>query len=290
MPSQWGNTNMALPIRLRSCLSAWGLHAVSRLEGGFRSAVFACTTSTGKEVVVKLAATADEARAEAAALSVWDGTGATIHLIAADFPHAALLLDRVRPATPLPSHGDQVAIAVAADLLRRLHATPAGSFPFPALEQIYARMERRSRADAAYEQRASGDPTRGVAGLQRLDAARSAAQQLCATTERRVLLHGDFLDKNLLWDGAGYVAIDPIPCIGDACSDVGFFAAGRPPATAILSRAVAIATRLGLNSPRAQRWALIWTVLQACQAWRRDQADLDALMSSDAVALLHEEG
>jgi hypothetical protein len=93
-----------------------------------------------------------------------------------------------------------------------------------------------------------------------------------------------------LWDGAGYVAIDPIPCIGDACSDVGFFAAGRPPARAILSRAVAIATRLSLNPQRAQRWAIIWAVLQACQAWRQDQADLEALLSSDAVALLYEEG
>jgi streptomycin 6-kinase len=279
---------MDLPSRLRSCLGNWRLQVVSRLEGGFRSEVFACTTSTGEEVVVKLAVTAEEARVEAAALGAWDGTGATIHLIDADFRHSALLLDRLRPATHLPSNDEPVAIAAAADLLRRLHETPPGSFPFPALEQIYARMERRSREDADYEQRANGDPTRGAAGLLRLDAARTAAKQLCATTERLVLLHGDFLDKNLLWDGTGYVAIDPIPCIGDACSDVGFFAAGHPPATAILSRAVAIATRVGLNLQRAQQWAIIWAVLQACQAWRHDQADLEAFLISDAFELLQE--
>jgi streptomycin 6-kinase len=279
---------MDLPPRLRFCLGNWRLQVVSRLEGGFRSEVFACTTSTGDEVVVKLAATAQEARAEAAALGAWDGTGTTIHLIDADFQHSALLLDRVRPATPLPSNDDSVAIEVAADLLRRLHETPPGSFPFPALEQIYSRMERRSREDADYEQRTNGDPTRGAAGLERLDAARTAAKQLCATTERPVLLHGDFLDKNLLWDGAGYVAIDPIPCIGDACSDVGFFTAGHPPATAILSRAVAIATRVGLNPQRAQQWAMIWAVLQACQAWRPDQADVEAFLSSDAFELPQE--
>ena len=279
---------MNLSSRLRSCLGAWRLQVVSRLEGGFRSEVFACTTSTGEEVVVKLAATADEARAEAAALGAWEGTGAAIHLIAADFQQSALLLNRVRPATLLPSNDDPLAIAVAAALLRRLHETPPGSFPFPTLEQIYARMERRAREDAAYEQRISGDPTRGGAGLERLGAARTTAKRLCATTERPVLLHGDFLDKNLLWDGASYVAIDPIPCIGDACSDVGFFAAGRPPATAIVSRAVAIATRVGLNPQRAQEWAIIWAVLQACQAWRHDQADLEAFLSSDAFELPHE--
>jgi streptomycin 6-kinase len=279
---------MDLPLRLSSCIDTWHLQVASRLEGGFRSTVFACTTSTGDEVVVKLAATAQEARAEAAALSAWDGTGTTIHLIAADFQQAALLMDRVRPATPLPSHDDPVAIAVAADLLPRLHETPPGSFPFPPLEQIYARMERRSREDADYEQRANDDPTRGAAGLQRLDAARTAARQLCTTTERPVLLHGDFLAKNLLWDGTGYVAIDPIPCLGDACSDVGFFAAGHPPAMAIVSRAVAIARRVGLNPQRAQQWAMIWAVLQACQAWRPDQADLEAFLASDTCEPLHE--
>jgi len=279
---------MDLPSRLPSCLDNWRLHVVSRLEGGFRSEVFACTTSNGDEVVVKLAATAEEARVEAAALSAWDDTGTAVHLIDADFEHSALLMDRVRPATHLPSNDDPVAIEVAADLLRRLHETPPGSFPFPDLEQIYARMERQSREDAAYEQRASGDTMQGAAGLHRLDVARTAAKKLCATTERPVLLHGDFLDKNLLWDGAGYVAIDPIPCIGDACSDVGFFAAGGPPATAIISRAGAIATRVGLTPQRAQQWAMIWAVLQACQAWRQDQADLEAFLSSDVFALLHD--
>jgi streptomycin 6-kinase len=48
---------------------------------------------------------------------------------------------------------------------------------------------------------------------------------LCASAGQAVLLHGDFLDKNLLWRGVGYLGIDPIPCIGDPCADVGFFAA-----------------------------------------------------------------
>ena len=43
--------------------------------------------------------------------------------------------------------------------------------------------------------------------------ARAAARKLCATAERAVLLHGDFVGKNLLRSGAGYVAIDPIPRI-----------------------------------------------------------------------------
>lgn len=274
------NADMDLSTRLRSCIDTWHLQNLSRLKGGFRSEVFACTTTDGDEVVLKLTPTPEEARVEAAALGVWAGTGAAVHLIDADFEQSALLLNRIRPATPLPGNDDPVAIEVAAELLTRLHQPSPGDFPFPALEEIYGQLERGSREDAAYEQRASGDPTRGVAGLQRLDAARAAAMSLCATTGRRVLLHGDVLDKNLLWNGTGYVTIDPIPRLGDPCSDVGFFAAGHPPAPAILERAAAIAGRMGLDPHRAQRWAVVWTVLETTSAWRPDQADMEDCLAS----------
>jgi hypothetical protein len=82
------------------------------------------------------------------------------------------------------------------------------------------------------------------------------------------------------------VAIDPIPCIGDPCADAGFFAAGQPPAAGIFPRAAAMATRLGLDRRRTERWAAIWAVLQACQAWRPDQAELEATVSSGAFGQL----
>jgi streptomycin 6-kinase len=105
--------------------------------------------------------------------------------------------------------------------------------------------------------------------------------KLCATTERTVLLHGDFLDKNLLRSSAGYAAIDPIPRIGDPCADVGFFAACHPPPTTILHRAGAVAGHMGLNRQRALRWAAVWAVLQSSQAWREDQSDLEACLSNN---------
>jgi len=65
-----------LPSRLRACIERWHLRLDSRLAGGFRSEVFACATSSGEEVVLKLTGTPEEARTEAAALGVWGGTGA----------------------------------------------------------------------------------------------------------------------------------------------------------------------------------------------------------------------
>lgn len=266
--------------RLTACKRLWHLEGGSRLDGGFRSDVFGCTTAAGAEVVVKLTGTQEQARAEAAALAMWEHTGVSVRLIDADFAHRALILERVRPGTHLPGGDDPVAIEVAADLLTRLHHAPAATFPFPALEETYVHLEDRARDDAAYEQRARGEPTRADAGLQRVDAARTSAMRLCATAGQLVVVHGDFLDKNLLWNGARYVAIDPIPRVADPCADVGLFAAGHRPATGILRRADAIAERMGLDQHRAQRWAAVWTVLQTCHAWRDDQSDLESLVAS----------
>jgi Aminoglycoside/hydroxyurea antibiotic resistance kinase len=95
------------------------------------------------------------------------------------------------------------------------------------------------------------------------------------------VLHGDFAGKNLLRSGAGYVTIDPVPRIGDPCADAGFFAACHPPAATILQRAGAVAGHMSLDRQRALRWAAVWAVLQTCQAWREDQSDVEACLSSD---------
>jgi len=272
--------------RLRACKRHWELDGGSRLDGGFHSNVFGCTTARGEEVVVKLTATRRDAQAEAAALAAWASSGAIARLLDVSIEQGALLVERSRPGTHLPGGDDPVAVEVAAGLLNSMHRANPGTFPFQTIEEIYGQLETQAREDADFEQQASGDPTRGAAGLQRLDAARTAAMNLCATTGHAVLLHGDFLDKNLLWDGAGYVAIDPIPRIGDPCADVGFFAACHPPATAIQQRADATAEHMGLDRYRAQRWAAVWTVLQACQAWREDQSDVEACLSGDAFESL----
>jgi streptomycin 6-kinase len=273
--------------RLSACKRIWHLEGGSRLDGGFRSEVFGCTTAAGAEVVVKLTVTQEQARAEAAAQAMWEDTGATVRLIDADLEHSALILERIRPGTHLPGGDDPAAIEVAADLLARLHRARAARFPFPALEEIHGHLEDQARDNAAHEQQARDAPTRGEAGLRRLGAARTAAMRLCATARRTVLLHGDFLDKNLLRNGARYVAVDPIPRVGDPCADVGFFAAGHRPATGILRRADAIAGPMGLDRHRAQRCAAVWTVLQICHAWREDQSDLETcLVSSEFEQLL----
>lgn len=260
----------------------WRLEPANPMTGGFRSEVLGCTTASGAQVIIKYGSAPQAVQAEAAALHAWAGTGAAARLIDADFELQCLLLERVIPGTHLPTGNDLVAIEAAVALISSLHHVPAPAFEFPALQDYYAEAERRARDDAAYEQRSTGDPLRGQAGLLRLPAARAAALRLTATADRPVLLHGDLCAKNLLWNGSSYVAIDPLPCVGDPCADIGFFAATQPPAARILPRAAAIAGEIGYDQQRAQQWAAVWTILQTCQAWRDDQDELESCLRDAA--------
>jgi len=94
---RWVNSDR----RLRACIRRWRLQAGDQLAGGFRSEVTRCVAADGTEVIVKLAATREHARAEAAALTAWARTGAAARLIDADFDHNALLLEQIRPGTHL---------------------------------------------------------------------------------------------------------------------------------------------------------------------------------------------
>jgi streptomycin 6-kinase len=101
---------------------------------------------------------------------------------------------------------------------------------------------------------------------------------LAATAPRRVLLHGDFLTKNLLASGDGYRVVDPMPRLGDPDRGRGDVRA-RPtdrldPGHTRPSWPVPCPS----TSTAPSSWAVVWTVMVTVQAWRADQADLDALV------------
>jgi hypothetical protein len=138
--------------RLGARQRRWDLKGGSRLGGGFCSAVFACSAAGGEQVVVKLTAMPEEARLEAAALASWAHAEAAVRLIDADISYGALLLERIRPGTPLPGGDDPVSVEVAARLMAKLQLAAHGELPFPALDDIYVRLESQARDDADFEQ------------------------------------------------------------------------------------------------------------------------------------------
>lgn len=188
----------------------------------------------------------------------------------------ALLLERVRPGTSLRGQPESVAIKAAAATLRALHSTcPRNEPGIPPFAEWLDWFFERVAVDA--------EP--GTVGVAMLPVLRGAAEQLAGTAPIKTLVHGDFVSKNLLHNGEGaYTAVDPMPFLGDPCSDAGFFSAYQPPARSIAPRAAAIAEHAGMDPQRAMRWAAIWAIGEACETWRDDSDELQRWVAGPECA------
>ncbi len=264
--------------RLAACRRRWSLRLGERLAGGFRSDVYTAVRPDGKDAVLKLCATLAEAHAEVAALQAWTGSGASVALLDCDERQGALLLERLRPGTAMP-RGEVATIEVAAAMLSVLHARHPDGFAFRDVAGSFPSHERRVRHDLAYERWTRGEPEHAVAAERALPAVGALMERLAADSGRKVLLHGDFLTKNLLRAGDGYRVIDPMPRQGDPCADVGMFATDQP-APMIMDTAAELARILDLDVDRAAAWSVVFTVMQTAQAWREDQQALDTLVQT----------
>jgi streptomycin 6-kinase len=265
-----------LEHRLASAGERWRLRVGNRLGTGNVSPVFACEDSAGGSVVLKLAPPEMRPDLEAAALDLWRGEGAA-HLLEYAPDLQALLLERLVPGTPLPSGQDGEAIAQISATLMAMHGAPVPiRNDLPSLESFLDTWVDWSRSWI----------DEGAAGPELLDKAREFGKRLARTATAAVLLHGDFIDKNLLLSARGYVAIDPIPRIGDPCSDVGLYASYHPPASSIAARARNLARAVGLDPERCARWAAVWAVGEACETWRAGSDELQAWVTGPEAAEL----
>lgn len=241
------------------------------------SAVFGCVDTAGRDVVLKVAPPEMRPDLEAAALNAWSGLGAP-RLLDFDPGLGALLIERVMPGLPLPAGRDQQAIKSIIGTLKALHAAHVTNDLFPTQAQV---ME-------TWFESACERGERGTVGVSLLDRAAETPFELASTTSDSALLHGDFIDKNLLLGPHGYVAVDPmLPRIGDPCSDVGFYAAYHPPARNIAGRARSLARAAELDSERSATWAAVWAVGEATETWRDDSDELQEWIAGhEATALL----
>lgn len=268
-----------LPERIGNCVGRWRIEVGWPLEGGSLGRVYGCAGPNGEDWVLKLSPPLANAGEEADALAHWRGNGA-VKLVDWDEPSAALLLECVRPGTYLLAMDrsphlldDDLAIRAASGVLRKL-----GSVPPPA-EAAFPAFRDRLRWWLDYTA-TYGEPD--AVGTPMLPLLERTALALDASCERKTLCHGDFVAKNLLLAADGsYVAVDPIPHVGDRCSDIGQFTAYHSPVSTAITRARAIAQRVGLDADRAAQWSALWLVFQACETWREDSDDVEAWVVGD---------
>jgi streptomycin 6-kinase len=223
----------SLPKARAAAAAEWELEIGRELNGGVLAWVLDARTADGRDVVLKLAGPWDRPRDEIVALRRWAG-GPTPRLLHADPDRGALLLERIRPATP----ADDAAVADVARLLGALHVEPPS---VPPLADVV-----RERLTLAVEQERAR-PERAATALDTLE-------KLEHTAPPPRLLHGDFDERNLLQcERRGLVAIDPLPAVGDPAYDAAYWAhANRRPGAR--ERAEAIAAELGIDPLRVRRW------------------------------------
>ena len=96
----------------------------------------------GTEVVLKLGVPNPELTTEIAALRLYDGYGAA-RLLDADVEAGFLLLERLRPGTPLVEVADDAqATAIAAGVMRKLWRPVPPEHPFPDVRRWRGRSTR----------------------------------------------------------------------------------------------------------------------------------------------------
>jgi streptomycin 6-kinase len=241
--------------------------------------------SDGVEVVLKVGVPTREVETEIAALRLWAGNGG-VELLEAIPEKGALLLERLRPGTPLASVDDEdLSVGVAADVMRQLWRPPPEGHSFPTVSdwgRDFHLLRGRFRG------------TTGPFPAHLVEWAEAVFGELGATMGPALVLHGDLHHLNICRaERQPWLAIDPKGVVGEAEYEVGAFLRNplrRPHPERVLRRRVdGFVERLGLDRGRVVAWNFAQAVLSAWWAYHPDgtilaYAELAARLLLDSPA------
>ena len=253
-----------LPDLLEECLERWSLSLEGPLpELRYHYLAFV-RTADGKDAVLKLGVPDRELVTEIQYLRA-ARTGPLVELLKADPERGALLLDWIRPGTPLSTLGDDEEAAwIGARLIREVPLSGPFRGDFPTLAdwaQAYSRLR------GCFGGSTGPLPERVVGRAEGLFA------ELSAPGPEPRLLHGDLHHDNILEDQkGGWTVIDPKGVIGDPVYEAARFQ--HNPIPAVLSwdqpgdvvrrRLLILEEVLNFDRQRLLGWAYVDAVLSAC--------------------------
>jgi streptomycin 6-kinase len=262
-----------LPALVARCVERWKLTLLPSFTGGEAGWAAPVVREDGTPAVLKLAIPLVDVDEQCRALRAWDGRGA-IRLLGYEPDDRACLLERCLPGTDaadLPAHEADKA---ATEVLRGLWSAETSALGSGASLADLCAHRARVMDDRAEEFREAADvgPFREAARLYR---------SLPASAEREVLLHGDFHRRNLLLSERGWLALDPMPRVGDPGFDVAqFLRIDLGPDSG--TRADAFADRLGLDRKRQRAW--VFAVGTQAASWHLSVGDRSTYQAFSALA------
>lgn len=231
----------------------------------------------GSEAVLKIGFPDNpEFPSELEALRQFDNS-VVVRLLEWDPSIGVILMERVRPGTPLDQWGDdEQQTSVAAGIARRMWKPAEDSPHLIRLEDWFLGFERH---------RTSFQGGAGPLPTELFDLGERLFAELLASTHSPMLLHGDFHHWNIIRSAErGWVVIDPKGVIGDPAYELGAYLynpfttlTNHPRLENVLRRRVEIfSTELDLDRRRIIRWGIAQAVLSA--VWSvEDHDEVDGL-------------
>jgi streptomycin 6-kinase len=252
-----------LPSLIAEYEQRWGLRVLPPFPDLSYNYVAPAVRADGSEAVLKLGVPNPELTTEIEALRLYDGRGIA-RLYAAEPERGALLIERLRPGTMLSAlEDDEQATGIAAEVMRELWRPLPPDHPFPTVADWAAGLGRL---------RARFDGGTGSLPEHLVDRAERLFDELLASAEGPVLLHGDLHHFNILRaERRPWLALDPKGVAGEPAYETGALLRNQLPAVAdwpdlprILARRVdLLSERLGFDRLRLIGWGLAQAVLSA---------------------------
>jgi len=172
----------------------------------------------GSEAILKLGVPNPELTSEIKALRIYHGRGA-VRLLKHDAQGGALLLEQIKPGTPLAEiGGDEKNTEIAAQLMLQLWANSKNLPDFENLEGFRS-VEEWASGIKRLRTHSQGDT--GPFPPKLVEQAEALFKELLDSTDTQVVLHGDLHHWNILSaQRQPWLALDPKGVIGDPAFEV----------------------------------------------------------------------
>ncbi|MBT3274863.1 MAG: phosphotransferase [Spirochaetales bacterium] len=222
---QWINE---FPSILESCIDYWSLSEIQVIPDLSVNFIARARMSTGRYVVLKAGVPSAEFNSEVEALQILDGTG-YVKLLDANMQFTAMILEEIRPGTPLADIEDwEQATRIAAVVMKR------SLRPAPKVHSLPSVLQWTKGLDKLRPHYGGGT---GPFQEAHVKMAESLFSELIESSDTEVLIHGDYHHWNILRDGNGDVAddgdnvwriIDPKGLVGPPGYEIGQFLGNFP--------------------------------------------------------------
>jgi streptomycin 6-kinase len=252
-----------LPSLITEYAQQWSLTVLSPFEPLSYNYVAPAVRADGTDVVVKVGYLNPALCTEIEALRCYDGHG-MVQLLEVNQEHGVLLLERLKPGTPLSKErDDRRATSIAVDVMQQLWRPAPDTQAFPSVAQWAQGLHRlRDRFEGGT----------GPFPAPLVDAAERLFPELLTSMGEPVLLHGDLHQGNILAaERQPWLALDPKGVLGEPTYEVGALLRNpRPgllaepqPRQVLAQRVDQFADELGCDRARIVGWGLAQAVLSA---------------------------